>query len=414
MSDQHVGGEHADLLNKSRAYLEELCVTIPNRRVGSRGNRRATEFFAATVASFGFETECPEFDCLDWSQDGAQFTAGGQSFEALVSPYSLGGQADAPLLVVSTVEELAAVEAANPVLMLRGDLAQEQLMPKNFPFYNPEHHRQIIHLLETKQPQAIVAATSRNPELAGGLYPFPLIEDGDFDIPSVYMTEEEGDRLARYAGQRVSLNIKAKRIPATGCNVIARKGIGADYRVVVCAHIDAKLGTPGAIDNGTGVVILLLLAELLAGYTGRPGLEILAVNGEDYYGASGEIQYVNRNAGQFGNIRLAVNIDAAGYHQGKTAYSLYNCPAEVARLAHKVFAAQPDMMEGEPWYQSDHTLFIQNQVPAIAITSEHFMELSTHVTHTPKDTPEIIDHAKLVNIAQALHNLVLGLQEKRL
>ncbi|MBK9392004.1 MAG: M28 family peptidase [Bacteroidetes bacterium] len=32
--------------------------------------------------------------------------------------------------------------------------------------------------------------------------------------------------------------------------------------MVVTAHIDAKKGTPGAIDNATGVIVLLLLSEL--------------------------------------------------------------------------------------------------------------------------------------------------------
>lgn len=36
--------------------------------------------------------------------------------------------------------------------------------------------------------------------MMGALYPFPLFEDGDFDIPSVYMTDVEGERLAAYAG----------------------------------------------------------------------------------------------------------------------------------------------------------------------------------------------------------------------
>ncbi|MEZ4997668.1 MAG: hypothetical protein R2758_09480 [Bacteroidales bacterium] len=32
----------------------------------------------------------------------------------------------------------------------------------------------------------MIGATGRSSALAGGVYPFPLIEDGDFDIPSVY------------------------------------------------------------------------------------------------------------------------------------------------------------------------------------------------------------------------------------
>jgi aminopeptidase YwaD len=81
--------------------------------------------------------------------------------------------------------------------------------------------------------------------MVGGQYPFPLIEDGDFDIPSVFMTEEEGKKLAKYASEEISLKSLAWRLPAEGCNVIARKGPQLNRRVAVIAHIDAKTGTPG-------------------------------------------------------------------------------------------------------------------------------------------------------------------------
>ena len=227
----------SQLTEKAEWYLKRLCVEISSRRVGSDGNRAATDFFAQTAVSFGFRTECPEFACIDWIQEGARLTAGSVSFEASPSPYSLGCDAHAPLVVVSTADELEATEIAGAIVLLRGDIAQEQLMPKNFPFYNPDEHRRIISLLESKAPRAIIAATTRNPELAGAVYPFPLIEDGDFDIPSVFMTEDEGYRLASHAGEVVALESRARRIPASGCNVVARKAMAAPRRIIlVRAH----------------------------------------------------------------------------------------------------------------------------------------------------------------------------------
>jgi aminopeptidase YwaD len=337
---------------------------------------------------------------------------GGESFEAFPSPYSLGCQVQAPLAVASTVGELEALDAENRILLLRCELAKEQLMPKSFPFYNPDSHKRIVHLLEAKQPRAIIAATSRNPELAGGLYPFPLIEDGDFDIPSAYMTERVGNRLAVHEDTVISLNIVANRIPAEGCNVIARKGVGMGRRVVVCAHIDAKIGTPGAVDNASGVVVLLLLAELTKEYSGDLGVDLVALNGEDYYSAPGQVQYLRSNADRLGEIVLAVNVDVAGYFEGNTAYSLYGCPVEIDGAVRRAFASRKDTVEGEPWYQSDHSLFIQNHVPALAITSDRFMELSTYITHTPKDTPEIVDSTRLADVALALRDLLLDLDRR--
>jgi aminopeptidase YwaD len=63
---------------------------------------------------------------------------------------------------------------------------------------------------------------------------------------------------------------------------VARKG-HADRRVVVFAHIDSRIGTPGANDNASGVASLLLLAQLLEDYRGSLCVELVAMNGEDYY-----------------------------------------------------------------------------------------------------------------------------------
>lgn len=397
------------LSQKAEEYLNKLCVEISSRRVGSQGNREATDYFAAVVESYGFETESPSFDCMDWRYGDGNLRVGGETVDVSPSPYSLGCHVRGELVTASTVEELEGIECRDKILLLRGEITQEQLMPKNFTFYNPDHHQHIVRLLETKKPLAIMAATSRNPGLAGGLYPFPLIEDGDFEIPSVYMKDVVGDRLAAYAGQEVTLVSEAERIPATGCNVIARRG-EKEQKVVVCAHIDAKIDTPGAIDNGGGAAILLLLAELLADYDGELGVEIVALNGEDYYSAAGQMHYLQNNQDTFDQIVLAINIDAAGYIEGNTAYSLYECPEEITFAAHQAFASYGDIHEGEQWYQSDHMIFVQAGKPAMAITSDQFEWLSTNITHTEKDTPEIVDGERLVNAALGLRDLVKRLE----
>ncbi len=387
--------------------MHRLCVEIPSRRVGSAGNRAATDFFTGLVSSFGWATESTEFDCIDWTQDGVDLSADGASFEALVSPYSLGCRARARLVTASTVVELEAVAAPHTVVLLRGDLTKEQLMPKNFPFYNPDHHRRIIALLETRGPEAIVAATSRDAEMVGGaVYPFPLFEDGDFDIPSVYMTEEEGVRLAAHAGKDIELDIRAQRILSRGFHVVARKGANSQRRIVLFAHIDARIGSPGASDNASGTIVMLLLAELLAQYRGNLGIEIVAMNGEDYYSNPGEQLYLRKNTGRFNEIVLGINVDDVGYRQGNVAYSLYNCPPGIAALIHRVFSAYGLLVEGEPWYQGDHGLFLMNQVPALALTSERLAELMAQFTHSPKDRPEIVAGDKLVTVALALRDLL--------
>jgi len=238
-----------------------------------------------------------------------------------------------------------------------------------------------------------------------------MFEDGDFDIPSVYMTDEEGDRFAAFAGTEVCLRSRARRIPATAFSVAARRG-DPSRRIVLMAHIDAKIGTPGALDNATGVALLLLLAEMLAESDSGLGIELVPVNGEDYYASSGEKQWLTTNAGRLGEIVLGINMDGLGHRGGLSAFSLYGCPPDVERAIREVFAAHPGIAEGQPWYQGDHSMLLQNGVPALALTSEEMSSLWQEVAHTANDTPDLVDPAKLAEVAVALRELILQLDRQ--
>jgi aminopeptidase YwaD len=396
-----------DLYNKTVFYLNTLCADIPERCVGSEGNRAATAFFKDTLTGLGWATETPEFNAIDWIDGGATLMAGGQKFKVLVSPYSLGCNESARLAVARNLAELKHGDFRDKILLLTGDIAKEQLMPKGFVFYNPEEHQEIIALLESTGVKAIISATGRDAALAGGVYPFPLIEDGDFDIPSVYMTEEEGQLLLPYIGKEVHLQSISERVPGSGCNVIGTKGCNRANRVVVTAHIDAKKGTPGAIDNASGIAVLLVLAELLKGYSGPWQIELVALNGEDYFAVPGQMNYVMANQGKFESILLNINIDGAGYFEGKSAFSFYDLPEAIHARVLETLAKYPGIKEGIQWPQGDHSIFIQYGRPAIAVSSDWFTENINNqdITHTPKDNLNIIDYNRIVEIAEALHDL---------
>jgi aminopeptidase YwaD len=394
------------LQSKVKEHLQMLCYQIPNRRLGSEGNRQATTYVGDALKDLGCDVELQSFDCLDWKDEGASLVARGETYEVCSSPYSLGCDLTAKLVVAPTMDELSKLTPEAVILLLKGEITHEQLMPKQFPFYNPEHHQQIYQLLEEKAPLAIITATSRNPELAGGMYPFPMIEDGDFDIPSVYMKDVDGEKLLAAAGGDVDLKICATRVPARGHNIVARIGPFGQKKIVVCAHIDAKDKTPGALDNGTGVVMLLLLAELLVGYGGRYQVELVALNGEDHYSAQGQKVYLKDHLASMDQILLVINSDLAGYRRGHTAYSLYACPEKITTLVRETFAAYEGIVEGELWYQGDHSIFVQHGRPAIAITSDRFMELSAQITHTPEDVLNLVNPTKVVELSLAVRDVI--------
>jgi len=336
-------------------------------------------------------------------------TAGQDNFEVFTSPYSLGCDVQADIVVVSTTEELESVDCKGKILLMYGEVCSEQLMPKNFVFYNPEHHQKIITLLESNEPAAIITATARNPEQVGALYPFPLIVDGDFDIPSVYCRDTVGASLLAHEGNTARLQIKAKRVPSKARNVIAKLNSSAPRKVVLTAHIDAYEDSPGASDNASGTVVLLLLAEMLANYQGEVGIEIAAFNGEDHYSAGGQMDYLARYREEFPTILVAINLDDVGYKEGKTAYSFYGYFDKLERRVVEIFKDYDGLCPGGSWFSGDHMIFVQNQIPAMAFTAEKMPELMRTVTHTEKDTPSLVDSRKLVEIATCLDRLVRSL-----
>ena len=225
------------------------------------------------------------------------------------------------------------------------------------------------------------------------------------------MTEEEGNRLLFSVGRTVSLSSISTRVPGKGCNVVASKGSPSGQRIVVTAHIDAKKGTPGAMDNASGVVVLLLLAELLGEYTGGRLIELVALNGEDYYAVPGQMLYLAQNKDRFHEILLNINIDGAGYKEGASAFSFYDLPSDLECQAKEIVDRFPGITQGSPWVQGDHSIFIQNGCPAIAVSSQWFTDHidNQEITHTPKDNLTIVDPHKLVEIAQALNRFIRNL-----
>lgn len=396
------------LTEKIKSHLVVLCSGIGERRVGSAGNREATAYIQKVLEESGWQTEETELSVIDWKTKGATLTSDGQSFEVFSSHYSLGCSVQGELIAINSIDKLKKADIKDKLVLLYGEIASQQIAPKNFPFWNPEEHQSLISLLEQGNPKALICATERNSATAGGVYPFPLFEDGDFNIPSVYMKDTEGEKLLNYTGQRAELISRAERLPEIAFNVIGRRNKLSKDRIVITAHVDTKIGTPGAIDNGTGVAVMLLLAELLKDYAGKYPVELVFFNGEDYYAAPGQIKYLKQYAAHFNDILLNINIDGAGYKEGLSCFSPFELPDNILDALHEVIWDSPEIVEGLPWYQGDHSLFLQNGCPAIAVSSQWFIENMEcqEVTHTPKDNLDIVNYERVTECAIGIVELI--------
>jgi len=67
----------------------------------------------------------------------------------------------------------------------------------------------------------------------------------------------------------------------------------------------------------------------------------------------------------------------------------------------ELLESNPVIVEGEPWIQGDHSMFLQRGRPAIAVTSAWMLEhmYDQTITHTPADIMDNVDCGKLVDLA---------------
>ncbi|HEY0279609.1 MAG TPA: M28 family metallopeptidase [Solirubrobacterales bacterium] len=148
-------------------------------------------------------------------------------------------------------------------------------------------------------------------------YPPPLAppwEGRVLPVPGVTVEAEAGERLLALlsAGPtRLRLEHRAAYETATSANVVA--GIpGTDpdaARVVVGAHYDTQLESPGAADNATGLAALLGIARAWAGLRPRRSIELVAFGCEEP-AAWGASHFVARRDPK--SIAAMVNLDALG------------------------------------------------------------------------------------------------------
>ncbi|HNX89246.1 MAG TPA: M28 family peptidase, partial [Paludibacteraceae bacterium] len=86
---------------------------------------------------------------------------------------------------------------------------------------------------------------------------------------------------------------------------------------------------------------------------------------------------------------------------GLSCFSPFNLPGNIDSALRETFNEISEIVEGLPWYQGDHSIFLQNGCPAIAVSSQWFIENmeQQELTHTPKDNLNIVNYQRVAECA---------------
>jgi hypothetical protein len=177
-------------------------------------------------------------------------------------------------------------------------------------------------------------------------------------------------------------------------NVIAtHPGIDSSSNAIfiICAHYDTVKKSPGANDDGSGVVATLAIAEILSKYSFNHTIQFIAFSGEEV-GTYGSFNYAREAYNRGDNIVAVLNLDIIGYAEttqgGRILRYFHEEPSTwIGEFAQEISTKYLDIIdmtvENIPNYPgADHQAFVDYGYDGVWIAQHD----PNRVGHSPNDT----------------------------
>lgn len=217
----------------------------------------------------------------------------------------------------------------------------------------------------------------------------------------------------------------------------------SDEMILIGAHFDSVMGSPGANDNGSGVAALLELSNLFARHRPDVTVRFVAFVNEEppffYWGKMGSAVYAKAARERNDNILFMVALETIGYYTnepGSQRYpplfklfypdlgnfvsfvSNFRSRAVMRRAARSFRAASTFPLQhvatfswipGVAW--SDHLSFWRQKYRAFMVTDTAFYRYRFY--HTPEDTADKLCYEPFAQCCNGLFKCFAALTGKR-
>ncbi|AAK81434.1 aminopeptidase YwaD [Clostridium acetobutylicum] len=384
--------------------IKLLKLITRERPVGTETNKEILNYLEQEFMKSGYEVTSLPFDCVVWKHKKSIIKSEDIELEINPSPFSKPFNGIGEIVIIEYLKELQNQNLSGKIIVLCGEVSERPIQPKNFPFYYPDEDKFIISSIEAKKPKAIICITGKSK--LSGMNPFTMFEDGNFSIPSAYMSIDMLPQLKKLIGESpfVLLLINSENKMATSRQLVANKKIAnSKGKIVVCAHIDTKYDTLGALDNAAGICVLMNVMNCFKKVTYPIDIDFVPFNSEEYFGASGEVNYLNNNQNK---ILLVINIDSPCHINSQSAISYYNINESQREIINDSMKKYEKIVNGHEWYAGDHCAFALKGIPCLAVTSSDLFEGALEYTHTFKDTLDTIDPALITTTAEFISDVI--------
>lgn len=322
---------------------------------GTRRNKEISEYISKKLRELGFETEVQTLDFTGWKLlEKPKLEISGKGVNCLPVVWSGSGEIKGKLKEASGIKTFEAYD------FLRYSIGKNL----GYIITRPD----IVWLQPLNKPD-------KKPYLM--VYPdtYKMIKD----------SLEDGEEL------EVRASVKSKFKPNLNIhNVLTRNN--SCEKILVCAHYDSIMDSPGANDNASGIAVLLELAER---FSGNSEIGFISFDAEEW-NKFGSYAYVNSlGKNKLKKIKAVVNIDMVG--AGKPFIIVSK---ELEKTIKK--AINPEIkISTDVQQSSDEWPFYKNGVKIVRFVSSPY-----DYCHDPKDTIDKIDFELIKRVVKLAENIV--------
>jgi Zn-dependent M28 family amino/carboxypeptidase len=408
------------------ANLETLC-DYGSRFAGSPGGRAARDFIADKFKAYGLSSvHTDAFNFLVWTRGTCSLQMLAPLAREMRSAISLVYSPNTARLRGELIDCGIGAEkdfTRHADGALKGKVV---MVTTANPDSGPAIHRR------EKYGRAVAAGAS------GFIYvnhkPGMLAETGSLrpgrlaEIPAIGVSYEDGWDLARFCKRgkvEIEMDINNQSAPGQGYHVVGEIPGQTAETIIAGAHYDGHDISQGARDDGTGTVVVLELARILAPLRGlfRRTIRLIAFDAEEL-GVLGSGEYVKAHMNELGNVSLMLNLDGAAgpvESHGFTTEGFKDTEA-ILRTYAKDFG-YPLALRDRVQTASDNFPFFMQGIPALMMLARtENPALGRGFGHTAADTldkvAEVDLKASTMTVARMLprladHNGSLGARKSR-
>ncbi|WP_304237231.1 M28 family peptidase [Jiulongibacter sediminis] len=401
---------------KSNAFenLKLATQQIGHRLTGSENGKKAEDFIANTLKSYGYSnTDFQPFEVNSWSRGKLDLVIVPDNSDNFreVDAVSLGHSPKAVHVRAKIVDcgdglyedfEKVAVDLNGKVAMFNVDVRSSKNQGKK------NLHRSEKTALAIKH--GAVAVILINKVKGDVLLTGTASVTGELiDIPAICISYDSGRNIRHWIYDEKNItadidmlnffrSVKARNVRA----IYNDKAKNASEKIVIGAHLDSWDLAQGAVDNGLGAFSILDIARVFSELklkTKRP-IEFVFFMGEEQ-GLLGSKAYVNHaiEHNELQNIGLMINLDMLNNCSGFNAFGndeLKTMIDETGDIISEMFGEYGNNNSNHAGLHSDHEYFMLAGVP-VCVPSGQLTEDALNCYHADCDSFDLINKSEIEN-----------------